>query len=139
MFFAANKRSFTITKQAYTQIGELKEKLNYVNASTGNIGQLERELKLYDRIIGIQGMEPEIVQQSILNFTTSFEKVGIFGMEEIHVAESDGFSIITNQLILEGDYNSLIEIIYEFEKEFESSNIVSIAFSKEKEYRDPKK
>jgi len=138
LFFTANKRSFKITKQAYVQASELKEKLNYVNASNSNVGQMQNELNLYDRVIGVQGVKPEDVQQSILDFTTSFENVNVFGMEEIHIAESKGFNIMTNQLILEGNYNSLIEIIYEFEKEFEFSTIVSIAFLKEKEYQTRK-
>ncbi|MDO6758574.1 hypothetical protein Q4566_00060 [Tamlana sp. 2_MG-2023] len=134
LFFTANKRSFKVTKQAYIQSSKLEEKLNYINDSNSNVSDLQNELDLYDRIIGVQGVQPEDVQQSVLDFTTEFINVDVFGMEEMHFSESNGFKIITNQLILEGDYNSLIEVIYEFEKKFEFSSIVSVSFQKEKEY-----
>ena len=138
MFLTANKRSFRITKQAYQQAKGLKEKLQYVNATGASVTDLQNELALYDKVIGVQGVTPEEVQQHVLDFASSFPNVSVFGMEEIHMAESNGFTIMTNQLILEGDYNSLIDVIYAFEKRFEFSNVVSIAFVKEKDYQAKK-
>ena len=138
LFFVANKRSFNITKQAYKQAKELNEKFDYVSKSSANVLEIQDELALYDKIIGIKGVAPEDVQQNILDFTTSFAEINVFGMEEIHFAESNGFTIITNQLILEGEYNNLIEVIYEFEKKFEYSNVVSVSFLKEREYKTRK-
>ena len=54
------------------------------------------------------------------------------------MAESNGFNVISNQLILEGNFNSLLEIVYAFEREFKFSNIVSISFVKEKEFQTRK-
>lgn len=138
LFITANKRSFQVTRRAYNQVDDLQKKLEYVNASTTSLSQMQSELNLYDKIIGKQGVGPEEVQQKILDFTTTFANIKVSGMEEIHTAESNGFNIITNQLVLEGDYNSLIEILYEFEKSFHFSNIVNISFLKEKEYKTRK-
>ncbi|GAA4272063.1 hypothetical protein U6A24_11190 [Aquimarina gracilis] len=138
LFFAANKRSFKITKQAYNQVKQLEDKLNYVNASTTDIGETQAELSFYDKIIGKQGVEPEEIQQEILDFATQYDQVLVYNLDEIHLAESNGFSIISNQLTLEGDFNALLEVVYAFEKEFKFSNIVSVSFVKEKEYQTRK-
>lgn len=138
LFITANKRSYQVTKQAYNQVKDLETKLAYVNASTSNVSQMQYELELYDKVIGVQGVEPEEIQQRILDFTTAYNDVKVLRLEEIHLAESNGFNIMTNQMILEGDFNALTHIIYEFEKKFEFSNIVSVSFLKEKEYQTRK-
>ncbi|WP_152538584.1 hypothetical protein [Aquimarina macrocephali] len=138
LFMAANKRSFKITRQAYDQVQQLEDKLEYVNSSTTDVTQTQVELKFYDKIIGKQGIEPEEIQQQILDFTSSYDNVYVFNLDEIHIAESNGFSVISNQLTLEGDFNALLEIVYAFEKEFKFSNIVSISFTKEKEFQTRK-
>jgi len=138
LFLAANKRSFRITRQAYNQVSSLEEKLEYVNSSTSNVQQIQQELDLYDKIIGVQGLDAESVRQNILDFTTSSSEVSVWDMEEIHIAQSNGFKLFTHQLTLEGDYNALIDMIYKFEKEFKFSSIISVGFYKEKEYRSRK-
>ncbi len=138
LFFAANKRSFKVTRQAYNQVRQLEDKLNYVNSSTTDIGQTQVELQFYDKIIGEQGVAPEEIQQQILDFATKYERVLVYNLDEIHIAESNGFSVISNQLTLEGDFNSLLDAVYAFEKEFRFSNIVSVSFVKEKEYQTRK-
>ncbi|WP_159025829.1 hypothetical protein [Aquimarina sp. Aq78] len=138
LFMAANKRSFKITRQAYDQVQELEDKLEYVNSSTTDVTQTQVELKFYDKIIGKQGIEPEEIQQQILDFTSSYDNVYVFNLDEIHIAESNGFNVISNQLTLEGDFNALLEIVYAFEREFKFSNIVSISFTKEKEFQTRK-
>lgn len=78
LFMAANKRSFKITRQAYDQVQELEDKLEYVNSSTTDVTQTQVELKFYDKIIGKQGIEPEEIQQQILDFTSSYDNVYVF-------------------------------------------------------------
>ncbi|MBP2832827.1 hypothetical protein J8281_11580 [Aquimarina sp. U1-2] len=138
LFLAANKRSYQVTRQAYHQVKELENKLSYVNSTTTDISRTQAELEFYDKIIGKQGVTPEEIQQEILDFATIYDQVTVSNLDEIHLAESNGFSIISNQLILEGDFYSLLEVVYEFEKKFKFSNIVSISFVKEKEYRTRK-
>ncbi len=138
LFMAANKRSFKITRHAYDQVRELEDKLEYVNSSTTDVTQTQTELKFYDKIIGKQGVEPEEIQQQILDFASTYDNVYVFNLDEIHIAESNGFNVISNQLTLEGDFNGLLEIVYAFEKEFKFSNIVSISFVKEKEFQTRK-
>ncbi len=135
LFITANKRSYSVTKQTYNQVKELEEKLNYVNASSQDIDGLQNELAIYDRIIGKQGIKAEDIQQKILDYSTQYNTVGVVNLEEIHIAESNGFTIISNQLIVEGDFNSLLELVYSFETDFNYSNIVSVSFTKEKEYQ----
>jgi len=138
LFLAANKRSFKVTKQAYNQVRQLEDKLDYVNSSTTDISQTQIELQFYDKIIGKQGVAPEEIQQQILDFATSYDNITVFNLDEIHLAQSNGFNVISNQLTLEGDFNSLLEIVYAFEKEFKFSNIVNVSFQKVKEYQTRK-
>ncbi|WP_298487853.1 hypothetical protein [uncultured Maribacter sp.] len=96
--------------------------------------QLQKQIHLYDKLIGSQNVEAEEIQQSILDFATGYESIKIDKLSETHISESNGFEVITNQLTLEGNFQSLIEVIYEFEKKFKVSSIVSINFIKEKKY-----
>lgn len=134
LFLAANKRSFKVTKASYDNYKELEAKLEDINSSTINLNKIQADILLLDNLIGKQGVSPEEAQQSILDFMTEYDYVNIVNLEEVHFASGNGFNIYTNQLVLEGEFNNLIKVVYAFEKEFSLSKVVSISFNKEKNY-----
>ncbi len=138
LFLTANKRSFSVTKNAYAQVQDLEKKIDYISTSNQGIDEMQNELAFYDKVIGKQGVRAEEVQQKILDYSTEQLQTNLVSIEEIHVAESNNFTIITNQLLIEGDFNALLEAVYNFEKKFKYSKIVSISFDKIKEYQTRK-
>lgn len=133
---AAYKRSFKLTINAYNEYQELNEKLNYINSSSSNIRELDAEINFLDNLIGKEGMEPELVQQEILNFVTNQDKdIDVYKIEEIHEASDNKFLIYSNQLTIEGAFEDLLKIVYEFEKKFQYSRVVHVNFFKKKDFR----
>ena len=130
---AAYKRSFKLTINAYNQYQELVEKSNYINSSTSNIKELDAEIIFLDNLLGKDGMEPQLVQQEILDFISQKNStVDIEYIDEIHKASDNKFIIYSNQLIIKGAFIDLLNMIYSFEKNFPYSRIVNVSFFKKK-------
>lgn len=138
LLMVANKRSFRATKDAYRQMKEVESQLAYMKASSFNSKELQTQIALYDDLIGQQHTETYVVQQSILDFANKFPKITIMELSETHLAESNGFVVKTNQLILEGDFQSLTETVYDFEKRFKNASLVSVSFLKERDFKKRK-
>ncbi len=138
LFLTANKRSFKTTLNAYGQMQEVASRLRYMQVASYDSKQLQNQISFYDNLIGKQNIEADIVQQSILDFATNFEKARIDNLSETHISSAEGFEVITNQLILEGDFATLTEVVYEFEKKFEMASLVSVNYIKEKNYNKRK-
>lgn len=129
LFIVARKRSYLVAIDTYNQVEEIENKLAYIENSTNDIASISNEVRYYDDIIGSQNISPEEVQQKILNFSPNIQGVELIGIKEIHKAIRNDFLIITNRLLVEGDYNSLLKLIYEYEKTFTSAIITNIEFS----------
>ncbi len=134
LFLTANKRSFRITRNAHKQMKEVKEQLEFMKTSSKNSEELYHQLALYDGLIGKQNIGPNVVQQSILGFATKYSDINIEELKEPHLSEANGFMVITNQLILEGNYLALSKVVYEYEKKFDVSSLVSVIFYKKKNF-----
>lgn len=132
------KRSFKITFDAKKSIVEMHQKLNLMNTSNESIQFLTDKINALDKLIG-QEVAPELVQHFLIDYISQFELVTIVQLEEVHSATDDSFNIYTNQLILEGAYNDLINVIYSFEKESTISRITSIKFYTKKDYKQHQK
>lgn len=138
LLLASNKRSFSVTRAMYGQLKEVEEKLKFVNDENQNVHSIVSEIAFLDNAIGKQGLAPDEVQQAIIDFSSQYKKIKVINIDETHFAESNGFDIFSNKLVLEGDFNSLSEVIYDFEKSFKQSKIISIAYERIKDYNKRK-
>lgn len=134
LLLTANKKSFKVTKQAYGQLKEVKEQVEFMRISGKGSQSLQEQIRLYDGLIGKQDIEPSVAQQSILDFATQYEDVKIDELKETHFSNTNGFDVITNQLVLRGSYQALTRAVYDYEKKFDISSLVSIDFYKEKNF-----
>jgi|GEM_PF-611803 len=134
--FAAYKRSFKLTLDAYHELSELSEQLIEINSSSNTVQELDTEILFLDNLLGEENMESVLVQQEILNFVTNKSKsVHVFDVAEVHEASDNKFTIHTNQLTIEGSFEALLKIVYEFEKEFPYSRVVNTSFFKKKDFK----
>ena len=127
LFAASRKRSYLLAINAVDQVQEIETKLNYIESSTQ---QASLSNNSFGGLLGIgnQGRSAEDIQQGILKFSSKLDQVTVTGVREIHIAEKNGFIIFTNRLELEGNYNSLLKAIYEFEEKFTWAFITSLSF-----------
>jgi len=132
----AYKRSFSLAINSFQESKTLSERLNYINAASNDIGTLDKEIQFLNNLIGEDNIEPELVQQEILNFITSNNKrVAVINIEEVHTANDNGFTIYSNQLTLQGAFKDLLEATYSFEKEFVYSRLVNVTFFRKKDFK----
>ena len=134
--FAAYKRSFKLTLDAYDEYSTLSGKLNEIKSSSNTIQELDAEIRYFDNLLGKENMESVLVQQEILNFVTNkSNSVTVVDLSEVHEVTDNEFVIDTNQLTLEGDFEKLLKMVYEFEKEFPYSRVVNTSFFKKKDFK----
>ncbi|WP_452223483.1 hypothetical protein [Lacinutrix chionoecetis] len=136
---SAYKRSFSLTIDSYKESKSLIERLDYINVSSNSVSILDKEIQFLNNLIGEDNIEPELVQQEILNFVTnSSPSVSVINIEEVHSAIDNDFNIYSNQLTLEGAFEDLLETVYSFEKEFVYSRLVNVSFFKKKDFKTRK-
>jgi hypothetical protein len=125
----AYKRSFSTLIQVIKENKTLSEKIEDVNKKANNNDNLVEEVAYLDRLIGKEGVSKEVIQQEIVNFTTKrHPKVSINALEPIHLFKDENYTIITNQLDVTGNFNELLQLGYDFEKNFSDSRIVNMHF-----------
>jgi hypothetical protein len=136
LLLAAYKKNFKNIFEIRNQINHLDNKLNAVDGSYNQIFYLKNEIEQLNGLIGGQTKEPELVQQLILDFITNTGfKINIHDIEDPHIFNDNEFTIHTNVLDIEGEYNTLLELLYKIEKDFTASKMVSSEFYTEKNYR----
>jgi len=134
--FTAYKRSFKLTLDAFSEYYELNEKLEEISSSSTTIQEVDTEIRFLDNLLGEESMEPVLVQQEILDFVThKSNSVIVFDLAEVHEASDNKFLIYTNQLTIEGSFEELLKMVYEFEKEFPYSRVVNTSFFKKKDFK----
>ncbi|MEM0578690.1 hypothetical protein [Flavobacterium polysaccharolyticum] len=125
----AYKRSFSILIQVIKEHDTLSKKIEDVNKKAQVSSNLAKEVAYLDRLIGKEGVSKEVIQQEILNFTAKrHPKVSINTLEPIHLFIDENYTIITNQLDVTGNFNQLLELGYDFEKNFSDSRIVNMHY-----------
>ena len=125
----AYKRSFHSLFQVMEEYKELSEKVDDINKKANNTDGLLRDIAYLDKVIGKEGITKEMAQQGIVSFATKNNaQISINDVQPIHVFSDDNYRIITNQLDVTGNSNQLLQLAYDFEKQFDLSRIVSMNF-----------
>lgn len=131
--FTAYKRSF---KGAIESFGYYRESVKKINESTNSLKELsniQKEIGLLDNIIGKRTKNPTVVQNEILGFLSKRpRKITLSKIENLHISNDDYFTIYSNVISMQGDFNVLLKTIYEFERDFEYARIASLVFYTER-------
>jgi len=135
---ASYKRSFRYTLSAKKENRILSEKQGFVKANLGDIDQLASRSNYLDKLIGKDRVPSEVIQQRILEFIPSFKNVKVSKLAETHYAIDGGFKVNSYEVVLSGSYNSIADIIYQFEKNFSLAKIVAMEYYKKKNYKTKK-
>ena len=136
LFMASYKKTLKHTLTAKKQLHNVEAKLLDINSSYSDIYALKNEVKVLDNIIGGYTLDPGQVQQKILDFITKKNSdTNVVSIEDVHLYNNKEFLVYTNQIELEGSYDSLIKMLYEIEKKLKDSKVVSSEMYSKKEYR----
>lgn len=136
LLMASYKKTFKDTLAAKKELNHVEEKLSSIENSFSEIYNLKNEINYLDNIIGGHTLNPEQVQQKAFDFVTKSEfEVNIVSIEDVHLFSNEDFLVYSNQIELEGSYNSLINLLYDIEKNFKNSRVVNTQFYSRKNYR----
>lgn len=125
----AYKRSFHTLFDVVKEYRTLSKKADDINKKAKNTNGLMKDIAYLDKIIGKEGVTKEMVQQGIVSFASeNSPEISINDLKPIHDFPEDNYHIITNQLDITGDSNQLLNLAYNFEKQFNLSRIVSMNF-----------
>lgn len=129
----AYKRSFSQLLSSYSEYKSLSAKNNEFDSKSKQLGTLTNDVATLDQVLGKGGKDKEVIQQEIINFIANkHPEVAIHNIQPIHFFKEDNFTIITNTVDLTGNSNQLLRTAYDFEKEFDTSKIVSLQLYTEK-------
>lgn len=126
---ASYRRSFSNLIELYIENRTLTKKKSTMNNQSSNAYVLQEKLNELDKLIGKVGVEKENIQQKIIDFSIkNGEKITINNIQTIHQSKLNDYQVYTYQIDLTGDYNTLLQLTYEFERKFDYSKIVSTKF-----------
>lgn len=132
------KRSFGPLYQLIVENRNLAAENRNVNKKTGSFAELTADNQKLDRIIGKEGVSKEKIQQEIVNFVEQNSDASINELQPVHTFSDANFRIVTNQLDITGNANSLLRLGYDFEKNFRYSRVVSLNFYTTQKNNDTK-
>ncbi|MDO5981439.1 hypothetical protein [Flavivirga spongiicola] len=136
---ASYKKTFKHTLAAKKELNHVKQKLANTDHSFNSLYTLKNDIKVLDKLIGGRSLNPIHVQQKILDFISKTDLIiNIVSIEDVHVFADKEFLIYSNQIEIEGTYEALIKLLYETEKNFKDSRVVSSEFYSKKNYRTNK-
>lgn len=129
LLITAYKRSFSPLITSYNEYHSLAQKTAEFESKSKELHKLTTEVATLDQVLGKGGQSKEIIQQEIVNFIANkHPEVTIDNIQPIHTFRDNNFTTITNQIDLTGNTNQLLKTVYDFEKEFDISKIVSLQF-----------
>jgi hypothetical protein len=123
--YTAYKRSFKSLIEVYQENKELTKRSDEIASKSKNLDVLSMEIASYDKYLGNQNVERDVVQQEIIAFATQHEGISINDLQAIHTFEGENYTIYTNQLDITGNINNLLKLGYDFETKFDYSRVVS--------------
>ncbi len=136
LFLASYKKNFKNMFLAKQELKNVEQKLLSAQNSFSEIYILKNNIRSLDNIIGGHTTNPEQVQQMILDFISQKgSKVNLISIEDLHLLLDKEFLIYTNQIELGGSYTDLTNLLYEIEKNFSYSRVLSAKFYTKKNYR----
>jgi len=133
--FASYKRSFVLSIIANEEIKQQELNLSKVDNSEESLQQLIYSISSLDKTIGKTNLKPDKIQQEILNALATYSKiynVSLESIEETHSYKNVDFSVLSNEVILEGRFNNMTKMIYDLELNFQFARLINVEFYKKK-------
>lgn len=102
---------------------------------------LKQKQKYYDSIFNKYQLNGSSIQNNLLktiNTIAEQRNIKVISFLEPHIELKNDLTIKTYQFTLEGDYNNIIQLIYQLEQKSKFGEIINLHFEKKKNYRTGK-
>ncbi|AXT18313.1 hypothetical protein D7030_08365 [Flavobacteriaceae bacterium AU392] len=140
LFMASYKKTYKHMFLAKKELNQMEQKLSASEYSFDNLYRLKNEISSLDNLIGGgDNLDPKYVQQSIFDFVSKTTlDVNIVSVEDVHLFTDREFLVYSNVIELGGTYENLVSLLYEIEKSFKDSRVISTQLYSKKNYRTKK-
>lgn len=131
----ASVTSFSKTVNLFFDNQTLKDKLKMAEAAPKKIGNIKTQLTKLQETISYLDESADLRKELLDNVgkTSKEMKVLFKEFKPSSFFVSDDIYVETHEIILEGDYKSLLKVIYEVEQTLKMGKLTSVRFSKEKD------
>jgi hypothetical protein len=136
MLMVSYKRSFVLTLNALTELENQEHQLVSAQNAQKTIDGLRISINQLNKSIGRSDMEPDKVNQEILGVISSFSndnQVRLHQLEATHEFQTVDFTIFSNLIAVEGNFNSILSLVYFMENQFEYARLTNVSLYTEKE------
>lgn len=102
------------------------------------ISILKQKQQYYDSLLSKYQLNGSSIQNNLLktiNTLADSTNIKVAGFLEPHVIHMDDLKISTYQFTLEGDFSSILKLIYKLEQETKFGEIIHLAFEKKTNFR----
>ena len=141
MCFIIYQRSIKKTLLLVDDCHKMEQQITSAKASSGMIGQLQREIKHYDQLIGDAEKSSNEIQQDLMDSISNYCKRNnmiITEIPEAHSYSENSYMSITNQVNIEGDFVNLLKLTYNLEQQFSGAKPLSVKYYSRKNTRTKK-
>ncbi len=143
MFFIAYRFGYSKTFSLRSEVTKLEtQKLAYQSAPA-QLAALTNKEKQLDEILQKNNVEGSSLQNNILttlNTLSNLSEFKIIAFEEPHIFtdEASQKTATTYNFTIQGNYKSLINVVYALEQKYSFGNLIHVDFEKKKNFRTRK-
>ena len=114
-----------------------KEKILFKNAPK-QLSLLQQREEYYNSILTKHQLNGSSLQNSLLktiNIFANTNNLKVVSFLEPHTIHKNELSIKTYEFVIEGNYNSIINLVYQLEQETKFGEIINLHFERKKNFR----
>lgn len=143
LFVIAYRYSFSKTFAVRSEVRILETEKEIKQSTPAQLITLANKEKELDKILVKNNVEGSSVQNNILkilNDLSEVHKFKIIAFEEPHVFNDEATqkNATTYNFTIEGEYKSIITVIYKLEQQYSFGNVINVNFEKKKNYKTRK-
>ncbi|MBL7897105.1 MAG: hypothetical protein JNJ99_01130 [Crocinitomicaceae bacterium] len=131
MLIVSYKRSLVLTLNAMEELKNQELQLASAATAQESIEMFRISIAHLNKNIGRSDLEPDKVNQEILGAISDFSlnhQVHLQKLESTHIFQTVDFTIYSNQISVEGNFNGILSLVYFMENEFEYARLTNLHF-----------
>ncbi len=143
MLFFAYRFGFSKTFAISSEVTKLENQKQAYHSASAQLAALTNKEKQLDEILQKNNVEGSSLQNNILktlNTLSNESGFTIVTFEEPHIFtdEATQKTTTTYNFTIQGDYKSLINVVYSLEQKYSFGNVILVDFEKKKNFRTRK-
>lgn len=128
----------------FTTISECNKKemeLDSTKASSGELQSVKAELEQLNALVGSETQSIEEINRGLVDFIGENAAGGLrlTGFPPVHDYIQNQFTIYTHQAEVEGNFASILELVYTMEKDFSSAKVCAVKFHSKEDFKTKRK